>query len=475
MLFYTGGNFWETSIPTSTQCHPPGFRQRSMSMLPNEYRRTLASFVRPEREDLLSKLRSGINNGFSIGLSGREKMTLADIANLQARMDPDNATDVLSSAADDISFGQGGNKSSLAALMRLGNGIEFRASGGPIDPNKPYIVGENEPEVLVSDRPGYVVPLKDLGSPSGGQPGYTQPFTSLSDLMVKGPHPNVPSPPSLQNMVAYTQGSSGFNPIRMDNKGVANFDKTPLSLSQVGEIDKQWGIKPLDQLTAADKQTVATMPISIGATEGTYSNLADITKRALADHVDKVNAGLGPRGDSPQELAEFLRFRGGLSKTDASENNAALRAEIAREKMDADYRRAIDLQNARSLGTLTAIAARGADGGRGTSPAVKAENRVQRQIEAYKRRMDAIWSKEGDSQAYRSYRRALQNIINQADRNGIEWDNSSIGLDLVPTRPVGAPSNTPVSIDMQNTKVQAAIKAGYTPEEISAFLAKGKR
>jgi len=481
-------------------------------MLPNEFRRTLATFVRPEREDLLSKLRSGINNGFSFGLSGKEKMTLADLANLQARMDPDNATEALSSAADDITFGQGGDKSSLAALMRLGNDVEFRASGGPIIPGNKYIVGEEEPEVLISDRPGYVVPLKDLapsanthaltlanltGNNSGSlgsvaqmptlkdfgvnsgpalpalnvprPPGFTNPAPSLRDLMVKQDIPN------REQIGATIDNGSSILPAYNVHDNQRAYLGSPLSSVQADDLHKSWGIKPLDQLTAADKQYMANMPISIGATEGTYANLADITKRAVADHVDKVNAGLAPRGDSPQELAEFLRFRGGLSKTDASENNAALRAETAREKMDADYRRALDLQNARNMGTLAAITARDAGGGRGTSPEEKTQNRVQRQIEAYKRRMDAIWSKEGDSQAYRSYRRALQNIINQADRNGIEWDNSSLGLDLVPSRSAGAPSNTPVSIDMQNPKVQAAIKAGYTPEEISAYLARGKR
>lgn len=104
----------------------------------------------------------------------------------------------------------------------------------------------------------------------------------------------------------------------------------------------------------------------------------------------------------------------------------------------------------------------------------KQRERVQRQIEGYKKKMDELYATEGDSDAYRSYRRGLQNLINEAERDGIEWDNSSVGLDLVPNKPAVKTRKGPIAINMNDPKVQAALKAGYSKEEIAAYLAGGR-
>jgi len=111
---------------------------------------------------------------------------------------------------------------------------------------------------------------------------------------------------------------------------------------------------------------------------------------------------------------------------------------------------------------------RGSD--RGERLADKQRERVQRRIEGYKKKMDEVYATEGDSDTYRTYRRGLQNVINEADRQGIEWDNSSVGLDLVSNKPTVPTRKSPVAINMKDPKVQAALKAGYTEQEIAAYL-----
>ena len=157
------------------------------------------------------------------------------------------------------------------------------------------------------------------------RPEYTQPFTSLSDVMAnKSNREYIPNGEQIGATI--DNGSNILPAYNIHDNKLASLG-APLTSSQADALHKSWGIKPLDQLTAADKQYMANMPISIGATEGTYGNLADVTKRALADSVDKQNAGMGLVAlSNPNAEGERLRFRGGLSKTDALESNAQLKA-----------------------------------------------------------------------------------------------------------------------------------------------------
>jgi hypothetical protein len=45
-------------------------------------------------------------------------------------------------------------------------GTQHRASGGPIMPGVPYIVGEHGPELRVFDSPGRILPNDQLGGPT---------------------------------------------------------------------------------------------------------------------------------------------------------------------------------------------------------------------------------------------------------------------------------------------------------------------
>jgi hypothetical protein len=53
------------------------------------------------------------------------------------------------------------------------SGAEFRASGGPIRPGQPYIVGENGPELIVPDRSGMVYNQSQIAAAGGGGSGMT--------------------------------------------------------------------------------------------------------------------------------------------------------------------------------------------------------------------------------------------------------------------------------------------------------------
>lgn len=102
---------------------------------------------------------------------------------------------------------------------------------------------------------------------------------------------------------------------------------------------------------------------------------------------------------------------------------------------------------------------------------------ITRQMMAYKKRMDDLWGKAQSNpdmlDQYNANRRGLQDLINEAESSGVDWDNASVGLKLQSNKPTPRAATTPsISLDMNNPKVQAAIKAGYTPEEISAYLAR---
>ena len=50
----------------------------------------------------------------------------------------------------------------VGAIMRSATGF-FRANGGPVSGNKPYIVGERGPEMFIPNRSGTVIPNKNMG------------------------------------------------------------------------------------------------------------------------------------------------------------------------------------------------------------------------------------------------------------------------------------------------------------------------
>jgi len=50
----------------------------------------------------------------------------------------------------------------VGGIMKLAGGF-FRANGGPVSGNQPYIVGERGPEMFIPNRSGTVIPNKNLG------------------------------------------------------------------------------------------------------------------------------------------------------------------------------------------------------------------------------------------------------------------------------------------------------------------------
>lgn len=351
----------------------------------------------PYDDDLISKIRGSINNGFSIGMGGKDRIALADLANLQGRLDTSNAPGILGRAADDIGFGSGGSKYTLAAMGKLGNGVsgldpmerikmeragvEGFAEGGVIPgPVSPVPADDT---IIEAKRGEYVIPedvvnflgvktFDDMiakakarmggeaapppkkapgeGYATGGlvldpekRPDYAQPFTSLSDLM--GNQERQKFIPNQEQIGVTIDNGSSVTPVYNPASSKPSLGQ-PLTEPQYTSLHQSWGIKPLDQLTTADKQYMANMPISMGATEGTYGNLADVTKRALADSVDKANAGMGlmVRSD-PQAEAARLGFRGGLSRTNELEQAAQLRAQTLQDITAAKAQNALDVAN----------------------------------------------------------------------------------------------------------------------------------
>ena len=69
----------------------------------------------------------------------------------------------------------------------------MRAGGGPVTKGKPYIVGENGPEVFVPKANGKIVPNKKGGNPPPPPP----PFDPVTGQAI--PNPNQPYIPVFQN------------------------------------------------------------------------------------------------------------------------------------------------------------------------------------------------------------------------------------------------------------------------------------
>jgi hypothetical protein len=138
-----------------------------------------------------------------------------------------------------------------------------------------------------------------------------------------------------------------------------------------------------------------------------------------------------------------------------------------------------DRMDARQANSLSALAdrLRIQNSAREQQTEDKRAGLITRQMMAYKKRMDDLWGKSQSNPdmvgQYNANRRGLQDLINEAERSGVDWDNASVGLKLQSNKPTPRATTTPsISLDMNNPKVQSAIKAGYTPEEISAYLAR---
>lgn len=62
--------------------------------------------------------------------------------------------------------GKGGGNGLLGSLVGLASGVAGRATGGPVSPGVPYMVGEREPEMFVPTSAGRV---ETGGAPAGRQ------------------------------------------------------------------------------------------------------------------------------------------------------------------------------------------------------------------------------------------------------------------------------------------------------------------
>jgi hypothetical protein len=81
------------------------------------------------------------------------------------------AAAIIRSGIGSIDFGLGGGRNGPGGLLNLGAqllgsvlGLPGRATGGPVSPARPYLVGERGPEVFIPTSSGQVAPL------SGGRP-----------------------------------------------------------------------------------------------------------------------------------------------------------------------------------------------------------------------------------------------------------------------------------------------------------------
>jgi len=222
-------------------------------------------------------------------------------------------------------------------------------------------------------------------------------------------------------------------------------------------------------------------------------------QRAYADTWQKEQQQQVQRGGMPQGLTldEFVqkygpgRDKGALMQLyHQMEDPAVRQGYLARAAQpdqstnvtQTDPRMALeqmrqDRMDARQVNSLAALAERWRDqtNAKAQQSEDKRSNLITRQMMTYKKRMDDLWGLAQNDPVkmdrYNSYRRGLQDLINESERAGVDWDNASVGLRLQSNKPAPKPTAKTTSLDMNNSKVQAAIKAGYTPEEISEYLA----
>jgi hypothetical protein len=382
-------------------------------------------------DDLISKLRSNINNGFTIGMSGKERVSLANAANMEAKLNPRYAADILGQAADDIGFGQNSdNKYSLAAISRLGKGVFTRedadqgfAKGGPIPGSLAMAAAPAAPapgdDTIISAKTGeYIIPeevvrflgidklnklvegakakLGDASDPpkqpqgqtlagyaQGGlvlddqnkKPDFaTQPFTStIGTLAQQAKEAYIPN----QEQIGATI-DSGSSVIPAYNVNSSNPTLgAPLTDTQNNSLMAAW--QKASPVTLG--QGVNNIPISMGSTEGVYGNREDIKKRSLADLVDTQNATMGLMGSvHPNAEAARLNFRSALNRTDANENIAAVRTDAQRQMAENNWTNRMALAEANHRARLAEIDARQTGGA--DRPKLRAGERLNANGEA---------------------------------------------------------------------------------------------
>lgn len=96
------------------------------------------------------------------------KLGLEDLWALLREIAADMARVLLQNVRGDITGSAGGGGSSLwAGLVTQGLrlvGLPGRAAGGPVVGDRPYLVGENGPELFVPERAGHIAPLRQEGA-----------------------------------------------------------------------------------------------------------------------------------------------------------------------------------------------------------------------------------------------------------------------------------------------------------------------
>lgn len=153
-------------------------------------------YAAEEMADFNKDLARGIVDGFMQG---------KDAADIFADALGKIADRLLDMAFDSIFSSLGGGGGILKALG-------FRANGGPIETNKPYIVGERGPEMIVPNRSGMVIPNNLLGRSAAG--GGSQTIT-LRVIGEEGP--------MFRPMIEAVSQDVSVKVVRRNNEAMANF------------------------------------------------------------------------------------------------------------------------------------------------------------------------------------------------------------------------------------------------------------
>jgi len=272
-------------------------------------------------DDLISKLRSNIDNGFSIGSGNR--YSLADMGNPgfaqggpipeEMMMAPPPQTPA---PGDDTII-----SAKTGEFVFPEDVVKFLG----IDRLNKMIVDAKKRMGELSKQPGEGYAL---GGPVQEDP-MMKPHSTITDFMAKQQQPQgIPGLADASRIGVTMNDGKGIVPV-YDANSANPTTGAPLSSLQADSLHDSWGIKPLDQLTDKDRQYMGNIPISIGATEGIYKNLANVTNTAIADSINKGNAGLEmPATNDHGEQNAWYQLRGSLGRADSQEAVAWLRAEM---------------------------------------------------------------------------------------------------------------------------------------------------
>jgi len=96
-----------------------------------------------------------------LGFADLEKTALAVLSNIAAQA----VTSGLSSLLGGVSGSGGGLLSAGTSLIGSLFGLPGRATGGPVSPGRPYMVGEQGPELFVPTSAGSVAPAASGAAP----------------------------------------------------------------------------------------------------------------------------------------------------------------------------------------------------------------------------------------------------------------------------------------------------------------------